>query len=45
MNRGIQAIYFAEYRKITAVSAAVIFPEISHYNKESNNGPKWHDKN
>jgi hypothetical protein len=31
-------------RKITAVSAALKFAKISHYNKESNNGPEWHTK-
>jgi hypothetical protein len=44
INRGIQAIYCAEYRKITAVSAALKFAKISHYNKGSNNGTKWQDE-
>jgi hypothetical protein len=39
-----QAIYCVKYRKITAVSAALKLAEISHYNKGSNGGPKWHDE-
>ena len=35
INRGIQAIYCAEYSKIPPVSAALKFTEISHFNKES----------
>jgi hypothetical protein len=45
INRGIiQAIYCAEYRTITAVSAALKFAEISHYNEGSDNGSKRQDK-
>ncbi len=44
INKGKQAIYCAEYRKITAVNAALKFAEISHYNKGSNCGTKWQDK-
>jgi hypothetical protein len=40
----MQAIYYAEYRKTTAASAAFKFAKISHYNKGSDNGPKWHDE-
>jgi hypothetical protein len=39
----MQAIFDAEYRKITAVSAALKYAKISHYNKGSNNGTKWQD--
>jgi hypothetical protein len=41
---GHTSIYCAEYRKITAVSGALKYAEISHYNKGSNDGLKWHDK-
>jgi hypothetical protein len=43
-NEGIQAIYRAEYRTITAFSAAIRFAKISYYNKESGSSPTWHDK-
>jgi hypothetical protein len=33
-----------EYRNITAVCTALKFAEISHYNKGSNDGPKWHNE-
>jgi hypothetical protein len=44
INRGIQAIYCAEYRNTTTVSTALKFTKISHYNKGSNNGTKWQDE-
>ncbi len=44
INRGIQAIYCAEYREITAVSASLKFAKMSHYNKGSNNSTKWQDE-
>jgi hypothetical protein len=44
INKGIQAIHCAEYKKTPTLSAAIKFTEISHNNEGSNGGTKWQDK-